>query len=156
VTRSSQIAEHLGALRQDAPRLLQIAAERDAQDAAPGDMETTESAIDQRLAEWRERWEGLERWFVADGRTRPQSELLRATALSAIPRLLQAVSLANERRAGRSDRAADFRHLARSCSPPTAHASARRIARGLARRHPRCGVENEVWPSNQLQLLTLA
>lgn len=112
VTRSSQIAEHLGALKHDAPRLLKIAAERDAQDAAPGDIETTGSAIDQRLAEWRERWGGLERWFVADGRTRPQSELLRATALSAIPRLLQAVSLLNERRAGRSDRAADFRHLA--------------------------------------------
>src|SRR6267142_1358950 len=34
------------------------------------------------------------------------------SALSAIPRLLQAVSLLHERRAGRSDRAADFRRLA--------------------------------------------
>jgi hypothetical protein len=49
---------------------------------------------------------------VSDGRDRAQAELLRASALSAIPRLLQAVSLLHERRAGRSDRAADFRRLA--------------------------------------------
>jgi uncharacterized protein (TIGR02677 family) len=41
-----------------------------------------------------------------------QAELLRRSALEAIPRLLQAVSLVNERRSGRSDRAADFRRLA--------------------------------------------
>ena len=41
-----------------------------------------------------------------------QAELLRRSALGAIPRLLQAVAALNERRAGRSDRAADFRRLA--------------------------------------------
>ena len=61
---------------------------------------------------WQERWAGLTRWFVSDGRERAQADLLRASALSAIPRLLQAVSLLHERRAGRSDRAADFRRLA--------------------------------------------
>lgn len=113
VTRSSQIAELLAELRPLESALLQLAAERDAQNAAPGgDAGTNVAAVDERLEVWRERWAGLTRWFVAHGRDRAQAELLRASALSAIPRLLQAVSLLHERRAGRSDRAADFRRLA--------------------------------------------
>jgi uncharacterized protein (TIGR02677 family) len=54
----------------------------------------------------------LRRWFLSDGRPFSQSELLRKSALAAIPRLLQAVSVLNDRRAARSDRAADFRRLA--------------------------------------------
>jgi uncharacterized protein (TIGR02677 family) len=92
--------------------LLQLAAERDARNAAPGDFEMDTEAVDARLDGWRERWAGLTRWFVSEGRHRAQADLLRASALSAIPRLLQAVSLLHERRAGRSDRAADFRRLA--------------------------------------------
>ena len=112
VTRSSQIAELLVGLRPLESDLLQLAAERDARNAAPGDFEMDAGAVDARLIDWRERWAGLARWFVSDGRHRAQAELLRASALSAIPRLLQAVSLLQERRAGRSDRAADFRRLA--------------------------------------------
>jgi uncharacterized protein (TIGR02677 family) len=112
VTRSSQIAELLIELRPLERALLQLAAERDARNAAPGDFDMDIEAVDARLAAWRERWAGLTRWFLSDGRHRAQSDLLRASALSAIPRLLQAVSLLHERRAGRSDRAADFRRLA--------------------------------------------
>jgi uncharacterized protein (TIGR02677 family) len=112
VTRSSQIAELLIHLRPLERALLQIAAERDARNAAPGDVAMDTEAVDTRLIAWNERWAGLMRWFVSDGRDRAQAELLRASALSAIPRLLQAVSLLHERRAGRSDRAADFRRLA--------------------------------------------
>jgi uncharacterized protein (TIGR02677 family) len=112
VTRSSQIAELLRDLQPLEHALLQLAAERDARNAAPGDFEMDSEAIDARLAAWRERWAGLRQWFVSDGRHRAQADLLRASALSAIPRLLQAVSLLHERRAGRSDRAADFRRLA--------------------------------------------
>jgi len=112
VTRSSQIAELLIHLRPLERALLQIAAERDARNAAPGDVAMDAEAVDTRLIAWNERWAGLMRWFVSDGRDRAQAELLRASALSAIPRLLQAVSLLHERRAGRSDRAADFRRLA--------------------------------------------
>jgi uncharacterized protein (TIGR02677 family) len=112
VTRSSQIAELLIHLRPLERALLQIAAERDARNAAPGDAAMDAEAVDTRLIAWNERWAGLMRWFVSDGRDRAQAELLRASALSAIPRLLQAVSLLHERRAGRSDRAADFRRLA--------------------------------------------
>lgn len=112
VTRSSQIAELLLDLAPAEPSLLQIAAERDARNAAPDDAETNEEALSIRLDSWTERWEGLKLWFLSDGRERSQAELLRASALSAIPRLLQAISLLHERRAGRSDRAADFRRLA--------------------------------------------
>lgn len=73
--------------------------------------EAESEAVSSRLGAWRERWAGLRRWFLSDARGPSQSELLRRSALSAIPRLLQAVSALNERRAGRSDRAADFRRL---------------------------------------------
>jgi len=112
VTRSSQIAELLIDLRPFEQALLQIAAERDASNAAPSDVGMDTETLDSRLTAWNERWAGLTRWFVSNGRDRAQADLLRASALSAIPRLLQAVSLLHERRAGRSDRAADFRRLA--------------------------------------------
>jgi uncharacterized protein (TIGR02677 family) len=112
VTRSSQIAELLLALTPVEPSLLRIVAERDVRNAAPDDTDTNQEALRARLDSWTERWEGLKLWFLSDGRKRSQAELLRASALSAIPRLLQAISLLHERRAGRSDRAADFRRLA--------------------------------------------
>jgi uncharacterized protein (TIGR02677 family) len=111
VTRSSQIAELLRKLTPKETALLRAASEREARDAAPGDLPSETEAIAIRLSAWRERWDGLRRWFVSDGRGMSQSELLRKSALGAIPRLLQAVSTLNERRAGRSDRAADFRRL---------------------------------------------
>ncbi len=111
VTRSAQIAGALERLAPQEQRLLEVAALREARDAAPGDGEAERAAVEARLLAWRERWSGLNRWFVG-GRGGAQAELLRRTALAAIPRLLQAVSLLNERRSGRSDRAADFRRLA--------------------------------------------
>jgi uncharacterized protein (TIGR02677 family) len=111
VTRSSQIAELLLDLAPAEPLLLRLAAERNARNAAPDDADASEEAL--RIQDsWAERWEGLKLWFLSNGRERSQADLLRASALSAIPRLLQAVSLLHERRAGRSDRAADFRRLA--------------------------------------------
>lgn len=112
VTRSSQIAELLEQLTSNESALLLIAAEREARDAAPGDLGAVGESAELRLSAWRERWAGLRRWFVSDDRSASQAELLRKNALSAIPRLLQAVTTLNERRAGRSDRAADFRRLA--------------------------------------------
>lgn len=112
VTRSSQIGELLRELVPSEVALLELAAEREARDAAPGGTEAGADAAAARFAAWRERWAGLRRWFVSDGRGHSQSELLRRNALGAIPRLLQAVSTLNDRRAGRSDRAADFRRLA--------------------------------------------
>lgn len=112
VTRSGQISALLVRLAPLIQDLLQRAAEREARDEAPGDTDAEVAAVAQRLFFWRERWQGLMRWFVPEGRTHSQAELLRRSALNAIPRLLQAVASLNERRAGRSDRAADFRRLA--------------------------------------------
>ncbi|NJO12186.1 MAG: TIGR02677 family protein [Gammaproteobacteria bacterium] len=112
VTRSAQISALLNRLESHSIELLQIAAEREARDAAPGNADAESQALSRRLGAWQERWKGLREWFVPSARKSSQAEHLRASALAAIPRLLQAISILNERRAGRSDRAADFRRLA--------------------------------------------
>jgi len=104
-------------------------AERDTRNAAPDDAETNQEALRVRLDSWTERWEGLKLWFLSDGKKRSQAELLRASALSAIPRLLQAISLLHERRAGRSDRAADFRRLALWFAEVSTNSEAHRLWR---------------------------
>jgi len=129
VTRSSQIAELLSQLSPVESSLLQIVAERDTRNAAPDDEETNQQVLRGRLGSWTERWEGLKLWFLSDGKNRSQAELLRASTLSAIPRLLQAVSLLHERRAGRSDRAADFRRLALWFAEVPTNAEAHRLWR---------------------------
>jgi uncharacterized protein (TIGR02677 family) len=152
VTRSTQISELLLDLKSSEYTLLRIAAERDARDAAPDDADTTSDAIDARLSAWNERWAGLRHWFVSDGRERSQAELLRASALSGIPRLLQAVSLLHERRAGRSDRAADFRRLALWYAEASNDADAHRLWRaafGLSpARHLALAVADKKTPAN--------
>lgn len=111
VTRAGQIAAALARLTPHEQTILELAADREARDAAPGDADAERNTAAARLRAWRERWHGLNRWFIG-GRGGSQAELLRRSALAAIPLLLQAVSLLNERRSGRSDRAADFRRLA--------------------------------------------
>jgi uncharacterized protein (TIGR02677 family) len=99
--------------------LLTIVARRDAEDAAPGavgpagdDQDPRQVAFMAELDSWRERWQGLRQWFVSRPDHPSQSMLLRARARKAIPDLLAVVAMINERRAGRSDRTADFRELA--------------------------------------------
>ncbi|GAB3687703.1 TIGR02677 family protein [Nocardiopsis oceani] len=119
-------------------RLLRTAAEREAADAAPGGQEADRQGADRQgadrqgtggetaespaedpphlqeaLAVWRRRWEGLRSWFVSEPDRPAQSQRLRVSARSSIPQLLRVVSVINERRTGRSDRSADFRALAR-------------------------------------------
>lgn len=112
IERSGRIAAALEALEPSVGALLHLAARREAGDAVPGDDDGQQLALAQKLASWRERWSGFRLWFLSDGHSPAQAELLRAAARSAIPRLLSAVSALNERRAGRSDRSADFRRLA--------------------------------------------
>lgn len=112
VTASARIAEALLAL-EPADALLAAAAAREARDAAPGDDAAAADAGEQALAAWHERWRGLRDWFLASSTGPSQAQLLRAQARSAIPRLLGAIARVNERRSGRSDRAADYRELAR-------------------------------------------
>lgn len=61
---------------------------------------------------WCQRWRGLENWFLP-GDGPPQADRLRACARAAIPDLLMVAAALNEQRARRSDRAADYRELAR-------------------------------------------
>lgn len=129
-TASADIAATLTGL--DADPLLLLAAQREASDAAPG---SEGDVVAARLRAWRDRWRGLRAWFVSD-RARPsQASLLRKRARTAIADLLGVVTRLNERRAGRSDRSADFRTLALwFAQAPTAVDAHRlwRVAFGLA------------------------
>jgi len=113
-----EIAELLGRLDPAAvERLLTLVARRDAEDAAPGaggfgTENFREAALATELASWHERWLGLQQWFISTSEHPSQAKLLRARARKAIPDLLAVVAMLNERRAGRSDRTADFRELA--------------------------------------------
>ncbi|MGW6389933.1 TIGR02677 family protein [Streptomyces sp. NPDC055103] len=90
--------------------LLWAAAAREAADATPQDAAYAEQAAYER---WAGRWAGLAAWFLSRDGRESQARLLRGRALGAVPQLLAVVRSLNERRAGRSDRSADFRTLAR-------------------------------------------
>ena len=92
--------------------LLAVAARREAGDAVP-DAEDAPDPVQVRLAEWRSQWSGITSWFVGTRLQLSQSELLRRRASRAVPDLLAAIRLLQERRTGRSDRSADYRTLAR-------------------------------------------
>jgi uncharacterized protein (TIGR02677 family) len=109
----AEIAELLSRLSvTDVDRLLTLVAEREAEDAAPGSDDSRSETIAAELAGWRERWLGLRQWFISAPGHPSQAKLLRASAVKAIPDLLGVVTMLNQRRAGRSDRNADFRELA--------------------------------------------
>ncbi|MGJ3241655.1 MAG: TIGR02677 family protein [Opitutales bacterium] len=120
--------------------LLRAAADRETVDALDRSPETVAAAE----ARWRERWQGLRRWFVNE--TGPsQAELLRSRARSAIPALLATVSNLNDRRTRRTDRAADCLALARLFARAATEDDAHRLWRsafGLhASRHLRIDPE---------------
>jgi uncharacterized protein (TIGR02677 family) len=103
----------------DVEAVLTMVARRDAEDAAPGAagmpsgvQDPREVAFVAELGAWQERWQGLRQWFVSEPDHPSQAMLLRTRARKAIPDLLAVVAMVNERRAGRSDRTADFRELA--------------------------------------------
>jgi uncharacterized protein (TIGR02677 family) len=112
----SEIAELLARLDPDGiNRLLALVARRDAEDTAPGPgagEDFRDRAFAAELASWNERWLGLQQWFISSPEHPSQAKLLRARARKAIPDLLAVIALLNDRRAGRSDRTADFRELA--------------------------------------------
>jgi uncharacterized protein (TIGR02677 family) len=115
VVVSPQIAALLLRLDElDVDRLLDSVAQREAADAAPDadDMDAVAAAAE-RFQALRARWSGLRQWFVGGSDTPSQATLLRGRARAAIPALLDTVRALNERHSGRSDRAADFRTLAR-------------------------------------------
>lgn len=120
VIKSADIAALLQSI--DAERagfLLRMAARREAGDVAPaGTNGAHEGAMGPdpfaaKLHDWHSRWSGIWSWFCGDRVHPSQSSLLRQRARKAIPDLLATISVLQERRAGRSDRSADFRTLAR-------------------------------------------
>jgi uncharacterized protein (TIGR02677 family) len=120
VIKSSDIASLLRSITPErAVSLLYMAAQREAGDVAPAEADGewdaaagTEPAA-AKLRDWESRWSGIWSWFCGDRAHPSQSSLLRQRARKAIPDLLATISVLQERRAGRSDRSADFRTLAR-------------------------------------------
>lgn len=110
VVRGAVIAQLLDDIDGGAARLLDIAAERDSLDAAPGEAEELLAATRER---WMLQWTGLRQWFIGTPDRESEAKLLRSRARSAIPALLQVVRALHERSGGRSDRAQDFLTLAR-------------------------------------------
>jgi len=129
VRRSEAIAQLIQYLSSRIDHIFLQIAEREATDAAPGD---TQDQMDEKMRRWqgwRERWKGLQGWFLSTGTEPPQAELLRARARAAIPQLLGAIAAMNERRSGRSDRSADFRMLAQWFAACETESEAHRLAR---------------------------
>jgi uncharacterized protein (TIGR02677 family) len=123
--RSHDIAATLQSIPdQRVTRLLLIAAEREAVDAAP---EEAGEALASRLTEWRHRWSGLAVWFGPAADRHNQATLLRTRARKAIADLLATVGLLQERRAGRTDRTADFLQLAHWFATTPDDAAAHRL-----------------------------
>nr|WP_281398818.1 TIGR02677 family protein [Natronoglycomyces albus] len=107
-----------------AHRLLTIAAEREAYDAA---FDESADAVAERLAEWEHRWSGLATWFGPATDRHNQANLLRQRARKAIPDLLETVGILQERKTGHSDRTADFLQLARWFATAPDDATAHRL-----------------------------
>ncbi|MFF2407653.1 TIGR02677 family protein [Streptomyces sp. NPDC058092] len=110
ITLGARIARLVLELEHRVEPLLRLAAAREAADASPGE---TEQAEARAFGQWESRWSGLASWFLSRDGRESQARLLRGRALGAIPQLLAVVRSLTERRAGRSDRSADFRTLAR-------------------------------------------
>lgn len=136
VRRSDSIAQLILQLTPQMDSIFSLVAEREARDAAPGDLQDQTDKKLQQWQNWRERWKGLRGWFLMTGSEPPQAELLRARARAAIPQLLSAIATLNERRSGRSDRSADFRMLAQWFAECTSDSHAHRMARAAFALHP--------------------
>ncbi|WP_033289936.1 TIGR02677 family protein [Amycolatopsis jejuensis] len=113
--------------------LLDLTAWREAEDAAPGEAagvdDPRQVEFERLLPLWRDRWQGVRSWFISEQQHPSQAKLLRSQARAAIPQLLQVVAALNERRAGRSDRSADFRSLAKWFAQAPDETSAHRLWR---------------------------
>ncbi|MGH3328391.1 MAG: TIGR02677 family protein [Streptomycetales bacterium] len=130
VVKAYDIATTLRAMQEGRiTHLLELAAYREASDAAPGDEADEDLPREQKLIEWHNRWSGLWSWFVGDRMHPSQADLLRTRARKAIPDLLTTISVLQERRAGRSDRSADFRALARWFAQAGSDSDAHRLWR---------------------------
>ncbi|WP_067472508.1 TIGR02677 family protein [Nocardia amamiensis] len=112
------------------PTLLDAAADRESADAAPdGTEDFREREFARCRALWADRWAGFHAWFISVQGHASQAAILRSQARAAVPRMLAVVAALNDRRAGRSDRSADFHTLARWFAQAPDDASMHRLWR---------------------------
>lgn len=133
VVKSAAIAALLRSIDDArAGQVLATAARREAADVAPGvegDGTGIAGSEHAKLVAWQNRWSGIWSWFCGDRVHPSQATLLRQRARKAIPDLLATISVLQERRAGRSDRGADFRTLARWFAQAPSEEDAHRLWR---------------------------
>jgi uncharacterized protein (TIGR02677 family) len=111
VTRGALIAGLLDGIPTSGVHFLaDLAAEREAMDAVPGEADAVHERVRER---WLRQWSGLTDWFVSTPARESESRLLRARARSAVPSLLAVVRALHERAGGRTDRTQDYLTLAR-------------------------------------------
>lgn len=111
LTRGASIAELLAGIPDEGVQFLaSTAADREAIDAAPGEVETVRAKVQET---WLRQWSGLTNWFVTTSTRDSEAKLLRARARAAIPALLAVVRALHDRAGGRTDRTQDFLALAR-------------------------------------------
>ncbi|GLZ79441.1 hypothetical protein Afil01_42480 [Actinorhabdospora filicis] len=128
VSKSHDIGRTLADISEArADEMLRLAVDREAVDLAPGPDRDAEIAALHDM--WRVRWSGLHSWFGRGADRGNQAALLRQRARKAIPELLATVGLLQERRAGRSDRTADFVRLAQWFAQAPDDESAHRLWR---------------------------
>ncbi|NMO01845.1 TIGR02677 family protein [Gordonia sp. TBRC 11910] len=110
LTRGATISVLLGEIPDDAVAfLLDVAAEREALDAAPGE---ADEAYARARTTWLRQWSGLTDWFISTRDRESEARLLRSRARAAIPALLAVVRTLHEKAGGRTDRTHDFVTLA--------------------------------------------
>ncbi|MGI9016445.1 MAG: TIGR02677 family protein [Euzebya sp.] len=157
VVASGQIGDQMATLeRLGIDRVLRAAASRRSADAAPADAAPADANADtafvdtpdyvaEHLFGLQREWEGLRRWFVGSPDGPSQAELLRARARAAIPDLLETVQTLHERRAGRSDRMADYLTLARWFAEAPDGRARHRLWRAAFGLHPsrHLGIDSE-------------
>ncbi|WP_299166905.1 TIGR02677 family protein [uncultured Arthrobacter sp.] len=111
LTRGALIVELLGSIPEEGVRFLaDTAAEREAIDAAPAEVDTARAAARET---WLRQWSGLSDWFIGTPMRESEAKLLRARARASIPALLAVVRALHEKSGGRTDRTQDFLTLAR-------------------------------------------
>ncbi|MEO2035290.1 MAG: TIGR02677 family protein [Planctomycetaceae bacterium] len=112
LTRGARIAVVLKNMSDQSDRLLKSVAEEETRETYDTADPTGVVIRREALARWRNRWQGLRRWFLDDAAGPAQSRQLQGAARAAIPRVLALAQQQRLRQGNRSDRAADLRELA--------------------------------------------
>jgi len=111
--RGQRIAHELTTFSDSAVlRMCNLVAARELEDRPPDDEADPQDELRAAADRWQGRWQGLVNWFVSTPSRKSEADLLRVSARSAVPQLLQLVAILIERQSGRTDRSTDFLTLA--------------------------------------------